>query len=147
MDPDRAKVETGRRMLIAGPRVAAQVEAFQKWAPEASAAIQGAQFTPVMESGRLVAVEGSLGRFEVAQELSRVGEQLFARIVFYQLPTPIRKDPREVYCLRLFEDSAHFGPGPADDHFDWDHERDRWSPRNWLRLGYELALSATQPRA
>jgi hypothetical protein len=145
MDPDRAKMEIGRRMLIAGPRVAEQVDAFHKWVPEASAAVQGAQFTPVMENGRLIAVECSLGRFEVAQELSRVGEQLFARIVFYQPPTPLRKEPREACCLRFFEDSAHFGPGPDADHFDWDHDRDRWSPRNWLRLGYELALAATQP--
>lgn len=143
---ERAKMELGRRMLIAGPKVAETVEAFHRWVPEASGAVQGAQFTPVMENGRLVAVDGVLGRFAVAQEMARDGDKLFARIVFLEPPTALRKEPREIYSLRVFEETAHFGRGPDLDHFEWDHDRDRWSPRNWLRIGYELAVAATEPR-
>lgn len=146
MDIFQNKMELGRRMLTAGTRVAESLEQFHQWVPDASKDVQVAQFHPVMDDGRLVAVEGSLGRFEVVQEFTREGHTLFARIVFVESPTYLRKNPRELYCVRIFEDTAHFGPGPEPDDFNWDHRHNRWAPQNWLRIGYELAVAATNPR-
>ena len=146
MDVDRHAL--GRRMMVAGPNIEEQVQLFYRWAAEASIALQGPQFKPVLDDkDRVVAVEHALGRFEVAQELSRIGDELFARIVFLQPPTALRKEPREIYVVRVFEEGAHFGPGPEADPFEWDHHRDRWASRNWLRISYELALGATESLA
>ncbi|MGV3726256.1 hypothetical protein [Hydrogenophaga sp.] len=146
MGVSQNRTELGRRMLIAGPRVAETVELFHRWVPDASKEVQGILFRPVMENDRLVAVEGALGRFDVVQEFERAGDSLFAKIVFIESPTRLRKNPREIYCIRIFEETAHFGPGPEPDHFDWDHDRNRWMSRNWLRIGYEIAVAATEPR-
>jgi len=146
MIANRERMELGRRVLIAAPKVAETVEQFHRWAPEAAEAAQGAKFQPTMKDGRLVAIEGALGRFEVVQEFRREENGLFARIVFVEPPTRLHKDPREIYCIRIFEETAHFGSGPDPDHFDWDHGRNCWSPRNWLRIGYEIAAVVTEPR-
>ncbi len=146
MSTSQNRTELGRRMLIAGPRVAETVERFYSWVPDASNAVQGVLFQPVMENDRLVAVEGVLGRFTVVQEFARAGDALFARIMFVEPPTLFRKNPRELYCIRIFEETAHFGPGPEPDYFEWDHDRNRWTSRNWLRIGYEIAAAATEPQ-
>jgi hypothetical protein len=137
----------GRRILNAASEVAENLDIFHKWVPEASAEVQGAQMTPVMADGRLVAVDSPFGRIEVAREFTRVGDVLFARIIFFEPPTGLRKEARELYSIRIFDEGAHFGPGPDPDHFDWDPNRDRWMPRNWLRISYELAVAATAPRS
>lgn len=136
----------GRRMLNAATEVAENLDVFHKWVPEASAEVQGAQMKPMMADGRLVAVDSPFGRIEVAREFARVEQVLFARIIFFEPPTALRREARELYSIRIFDEGAHFCPGPDLDHFDWDHSRDRWMPRNWLRIGYELAVAATAPR-
>ncbi len=73
--------------------------------------------------------------------------ELLARIVFYRAPTALRKDPQEVYSVRVFADgAAHFGAGPEPDHFEFDDWQDGWLPRNMIRLAYELAAAAVPPR-
>lgn len=136
----------GRRMLNAATDVVENLDIFHKWVPEASAEVQGAQMRPVMADGRLVAVDSPFGRIEVAQEFARAEQVLFARIIFFEPPTGLRKEARELYSIRIFDEGAQFGPGPDPDHFDWDHNHNRWMPRNWLRIGYELAVAATAPR-
>ena len=140
------KMALGRRMLNAAAEVAENLENFHKWVQEASAESQGAQMKPVMVHGRLVAVENPFGRIEVAQEFARVEQVLFARIIFFEPPTALRKEARELYSIRIYDEAAHFGPGPDADHFEWDHNRNRWMPRNWLRISYELAVAATAAR-
>lgn len=136
----------GRRMLTAATRVAENLDIFHKWVQEASAEVHGAQMKPVMVDGRLAAVDSPFGRIEVTQEFARVEQVLIARVIFFEPPTGLRKEAREVYSIRICDETAHFGPGPGPDHFEWDHDRSRWMPRNWLRIGYELAVAAAAPR-
>lgn len=146
-DPTQDRMNLGRRVLVAAPKVAEQVKAFHAWMVESAEAVQPKHVTPVVENERVVALQTPFGRLELAEELSRVGDELFVRFVFFQSPSALHKDPRAVYSVRVFADgAAHFGAGPDPDHFEWDHSRDTWIARNMLRLAYELAVAATAPR-
>lgn len=145
-DPTYDRMNVGRKVLNMAPKLAAQLETFHAWMIESALAVDPKPITTVVEGNRVVAVLTALGRFEVAEEVFRVNADLMARIVFFRTPTPLSKDPRKVYAIRLFSDgAAHYGTGPEPDHFEWDHDRDRWLARNMLRLAYEIAVAATAP--
>jgi hypothetical protein len=146
-DVMRERMNVGRRLLGAAPKLAARVGAFHAWMISAAQEMEPKHVMMVVEDGCVVAVQTPLGRFEVAEELARVELELMARIVFFRAPTALRKDPQEVYSIRVFADGAtHFGPGPDPDDFDLDDWQDGWLPRNMTRLAYELAAAAVPPR-
>jgi len=146
-DEMRDRLNVGRRMLGAAPKLAERVGAFHAWMVAAAQQMEQKHLTPIVEEGRVVAVQTPLGRLEVAEELGRVELELMARIVFFRAPTALRKDPQEVYAVRVFADGAtHFGEGPDADHFELDDWQDAWLPRNMIRLAYELAAAAVQPQ-
>ncbi len=143
-DPTLDRMSLGRRILATVPKIEAHVADFHHWLIEAAEAVQPKHATPVLEADRVVALDTALGRFELVQEFVRSEDALSARIVFFRAPTELRRAPVQVYSVRIYADgSAHFGPGPELDHFEWDHDRDRWAPRNFLRLAYELAVAGT----
>lgn len=145
-DEMRDRMNVGRRMLGAAPKLAERVAAFHAWMIAAAQEVEPKHVTPVVEGGRVVAVQTPLGRFEVAEELARVELELMARIVFFRAPTALRKDSQEVYSVRVFADgAAHFGSGAGPDHFEMDDWQDGWLPRNMIRLAYELAAAAVPP--
>lgn len=143
VDTMRDRMNVGRRMLGAAPKLAERVGAFHVWMITAAQEVEQKHVTPVVEDGRVVAVQTALGRFEVAEEFARLELELMARIVFFRAPNALRKDPLEVYSVRVFADGAvHFGSGPGPDHFEMDDWRDGLLPRNMIRLAYELAVAA-----
>lgn len=138
------RMNHGRKLFGAAPMVAIRVQEFHDWMVEAARLIRPQHLTPVIESARVVALDSALGRFDVAEELSRTGEELVARIVFFRAATALHKDSREVYCVRIDgEGGAHFGPGPEADPFEWDAYGGKWVPRNILRIAYEIAIAST----
>ncbi len=71
-----------------------------------------------------------------------------ARIVFFRAPTAFRRDPQEVYAVRVFSNGpAHFGAWPDPDLFDLGDSQDSWLLRNMMRRAYELAAGWTIPRS
>ncbi len=146
-DETRQRTDVGRRMLGAAPKLAERVDAFHAWMIAAAKEVEQKHVTPAVEDGRVVAVQTPLGRFEVAEELARVEFDLMARIVFFRAPNALRKDPQEVYAVRVFADgAAHFGAGPEPDHLQMDDWQDGWRSRNMIRLAYELAAAAVPQR-
>lgn len=147
-DPIRERMNIGRRMLGAAPKLSERVGAFHTWMAAAAQEVEPKHLTPLVEDGRVVALQTPIGRFDVAEELARVDLELIARVVFFRAPTVLRREPEEVYEVRVFADgAAHFGAGPNPDQFECDDWQDGWLPRNMIRLAYELAVAAIPQRA
>jgi len=125
-----------------------RVDTFHAWMISAAQEVQPKHITTVVEGGRVAALQTTVWRFEVAEEIVRVDAALMARIVFFRAPTALWRDPQEVYAVRVLSDgTAHFGAEPAPDHFDLGDWQDSWLPRNMIRLAYELAAGCTIPRS
>lgn len=147
-DPIREQMNIGRHMLGTAPKLAGRVGAFHTWVVAAAQQVEPKHIAPLVEDGRVVALQTPIGRFDMVEELARVQLELMARVVFFRAPTVLRRDPEEVYVVRIFSDgAAHFGSGPEPDQFELDDWGDSWLPRNMIRLAYELAAAAIPQRA
>lgn len=147
-DPIRERMNIGRYMLGAAPKLADRVAAFHTWMIAAAQEVEPKHITPLVEDERVVALQTPVGRFDVAEELARVQSELMVRVVLFRAPTVLRREPEEVYVVRIFSDgAAHFGAGPDPDQFEFDDWQDSWLPRNMIRLAYELAAAAIPQRA
>lgn len=148
VDSARERMNIGRKVLAEAPKLIERVDTFHAWMIAAAQEVQAKLITPVVEGGRVAALQTQVGRFEVAEEIVRVEAELMVRIVFFRAPTALRRDPQEVYAVRVLSDgTAHFGAGPDPDHFDLGDWQDSWLPRNMIRLAYELAAGCTIPRS
>ncbi|MES2242130.1 MAG: hypothetical protein V4639_04580 [Pseudomonadota bacterium] len=146
-DSTQDRMKIGRRALTAAPNMAARAQAFHAWMIKAADTVQPKHVTTVVEGDRVVALLTPVGRFELAEELSRVGDELFTRVVFFRAATALRETPEEIYTVRVLADgAAHFGSTEID-HFELDDYQDDWLPRNMIRLAYELAWAATAERS
>jgi hypothetical protein len=141
------RTNIGRRMLRAAPKLAERVGAFHTWLVAAAQQVEAKHIAPLVEDGRVVALQTPVGRFEMAEELARLELELMARVVFFRAPTVLRREPQEIYEVRIFSDgAAHFGAGPDPDPFEVDDWQDGWLPRNMIRLAYELTAAAIPHR-
>lgn len=141
------RIALGRRLQVSAPMLAASVAAFYKWLPDAASKCPGNVVEPVFEDGKLAAVQHPLGRFETHEEFARIGDALVVWIVFCKPASTLRERPLPIYAVRLHDDGAFFGQGAEAQAFERDVMSEAWLPRNILRLGYELAVAATEPSA
>ncbi|HEX7890779.1 MAG TPA: hypothetical protein VF522_15570 [Ramlibacter sp.] len=135
----------GRRLTVAAPKLRERLAAFHRWLPAAAVKVREPQIAPLVEGGRVIAVDTPLGRLSLAEEFGRREDRLIARIVFYRPAGGLLSEARAVYAVELRDDyMAYFDPpGPATE-FEWDHNEDDWAARNVLRLGYELAIACSE---
>jgi hypothetical protein len=140
------RVALGRRLIVSAPKLKERIAVFHRWLPEAVAKVREPQIAPVVEAGRVVALDTPLGRLSLAEEFAMREDQLVARLVLYRPAGGLLAEPRRVYTIELREDHmAYFDPPEPANEFDWDHNEDAWSARNALRLGYELAIACSVP--
>lgn len=142
---DRAAL--GRQLLSAQPYLSEVLESFHGWLPVAVERCPDNKVVPVFKDGSLVQVQHPFGAFEVIEELGRFGNELVWRIVFCKPANALRDTPLPFYIVRLHRESAFFGDDEGAVQFEYDSNTDYWKWRNILKLGYELAIAATEPSA
>lgn len=137
----------GRRLMTSHPQLMDALDQFHRWLAEAVERCPDCKLVPVVTDGKLVEIEHPFGSFAVIEEIGRVGEQLAWRVVFCKTANVVRKTPLPFYVISLQQDSAYFGEGDSSTPFEYDPNTDYWMWRNILKLGYELAIAATETTA
>ena len=144
----RTRSFLGRGLIASAQRLNERKADFHKWMIAAHAKLREPLLEPIVEEGRVVAVDMPLGRFALADQFVRQDGRLVARLVFHKSPTLTRPHPVAFYSVELHEDGTpYFGHVSPETEFEWSHGADDiWAPTNLLRLACELAISATEPR-
>lgn len=141
------RITLGRRLQVAAPRLLESAKTFYEWLPDAASKCADNVVKPTIEDGRLVSVGHPLGSFETHEEFVREGDDLWMWVVFCKPASALRDRPLPIYVVRIHDDNAFFGHGADAPQFERDFVSDAWLPRNILRLGYELAIAATESGA
>lgn len=144
----RARTFLGRSLIASAQRLNERKTDFHKWMIAAHAKLREPLLEPIVEEGRVVAVDMPLGRYALADEFVRQDRRLVARLVFYMPAAISRPHPVAFYSVELHEDGTpYFGHASPETEFDWSQSTDDiWAPTNLLRLACELAIAATEPR-
>lgn len=141
--PDRNTL--GRRLQVAVPRLLQSAKAFYEWLPDAASKCAENELKLRIENGRLAGVDHPLGSFETHEEFIRTVDELSIWVVFCKPVSALRERPVPIYVVRIHHDNAFFGHSADAPAFERDYTSDAWLSRNILRLGYELAIAATEP--
>lgn len=142
----RQRIYLGRRLLDSGQKLQGRIAAFHQWLKDATSVLGELHITPVLGGGRVVAVDGPLGRICVADELTRRGERLVAQIVFYRPAGGLLANPRRIYAVELHDGgTAYFDTPEPENEFDWDLNSGTWASQNARRLACELAIACSEP--